>query len=284
MHRPEFPFARPQPGAAIDAELSEALLSCSRHSLPALRRIHELMAPRLLAELLQMLGERKLAETALVDCFVTIWQQAGDFNPQRNQPRPWVLSIARYHAVDRMRETQVGTPEEVDHALCFLHIALHEEGVPPEQDLLHLAWRSGRSPAEIARALQRPPRRVQQEIRRSLVLMAESLRDKPQDMALGYAAAAHALGTLSPRARRRFRALLMRDIAARRAWQQWEQRLSTLTPDIPTVRPPDNAWGAIEKRVDPKTPARARAQVRWLLAAVVIAAIALVLVWRKVRP
>jgi DNA-directed RNA polymerase specialized sigma24 family protein len=284
MHRPEFPFARPQPGAAIDAELGEALLSCARHSLPALRRIHELMAPRLLAELLQMLGERKLAETALVDCFVTIWHQAGNFNPQRNQPRPWLLSMARHHAVDRMRETQAGTPEEVDHALCFLRIALHEEDVPPEQDLLHLAWRSGRSPAEIARALQRPPRRVQQEIRRSLVLMSENLGDKPQNRALDYVAAAYALGTLGLRARRRFKAMVMRDIAARRAWQQWEQRLSTLTPDIPTVRPPDNAWGAIEKRVHPKTPVRTRSQLRWLLAAVVIAAIALMLVWRKVGP
>jgi DNA-directed RNA polymerase specialized sigma24 family protein len=284
MHRPEFPFARPQPGAAIDAELGEALLGCARHSLPALRRIHELMAPRLLAELLQMLGERRLAEAALVDCFTAIWQQAGSFNPQRNQPRAWLLSLARHHAVDLMRETQVGTPEEVDHALCFLRNALHEEGVPAEQDLLHLAWRSGRSPAEIAHALQCPPRRVQQEIRRSLVLMAESLRDKPQIRALDYVAAAHALGTSSPRVRRRFKAMLMRDIAARRAWQQWEQRLSTLTPDIPTVRPPDNAWGAVEKRVDPKTAARTGSQLRWLLAAAAVAAIALVMVWRKVGP
>jgi DNA-directed RNA polymerase specialized sigma24 family protein len=283
MQRPEFPFARPQPGATIDAELGEALRGCAGHSLPALRRIHELMAPRLLAELLQMLGERKLAETALVDCFVAIWQQAGNFNPQRNQPRAWLLSIARHHAVDLLRETQVGTSEEVDHALCFLRSALHEEGVPPEQDLLHLAWRSGRSPAEIARALRRPPRRVQQEIRRSLVLMSESLGDKPQNRTLDYVAAAYALGTLGLRTRRRFKALLMRDIAARRAWQQWEQRLSTLTPDIPTVRPPDNAWRAIEKRVDPKTPPRTRSPMRWLLAAVVIAAIALVLAWRKVR-
>jgi DNA-directed RNA polymerase specialized sigma24 family protein len=284
MHRPEFPFARPQPGAAIDAELGEALLGCAKHGLPALRRIHELMAPRLLAELLQMLGERKLAEAALVDCFTAIWQQAGSFNPQRNQPRAWLLSLARHHAVNLMRETQVGTPEEVDHALCFLRTALHEEGVPAEQDLLHLAWRSGRSPAEIARALQRPLRRVQQEIRRSLVLMAESRSDKPQNRALDCVAAAHALGTSSPRVRRRFNAMLMRDIAARRAWQHWEQRLSTLTPDIPTVRPPDNAWGAVEKRVDPKTPARAGSQLRWLLAAVAVAAIALVMVWRKVGP
>ena len=172
MQQPEFPFARPQPGAAMDAELGEALRDCAAHSLPALRRIYELMAPRMLAELLQMLGDPAQAEAALVDCFVSIWNSASAFNPERSQPRAWLLSIARHHAMDLLRETPAGTHEEVDSALCFLHEALQDEGVPPEQRLLHLAWRSGRSPAEIARALQWPRRRVQQEIRNGLAFMA----------------------------------------------------------------------------------------------------------------
>ena len=107
---------------------------------------------------------------------------------------------------------------------------------------------------------------------------------KLQGRALDHVAAAYALGTLNLRARRRFEALLLQDITARRAWQQWEARLSALTPDIPPVRPPDHAWAAIEKRVDPKPAPRARSQIRWLLVAAVVAAITLVMVWRKVRP
>lgn len=168
MNRPEFPFARLLADSATDAELNEALRACARHSVAGLQRLHDLMAPRLLAELLQMLGDRKLAEAALVDCFVAIWNEAVNFNPQRSSPRTWLLSIARHHAMDLMCGTGAGTADEVDSALCFLHAMLHEEGAPEEQRILQLAWRSGRSPAEIARALKLPLRRVQQQIRSSL--------------------------------------------------------------------------------------------------------------------
>jgi RNA polymerase sigma-70 factor, ECF subfamily len=174
MDRSEFLFARTLAGKALEAELEEALRDCARRDLPALRRIHDLTAPRLLAELLQILGDRKLGEAALVDCFVAIWQQAGSFSPQRSQPRAWLLSIARHHAIDMLRETPAQAPEEVDSSLCFLHAGLHYENVPPEQRLLQLAWRSGRSPAEIARALQLPVSRVQQEIRQGLAAMGEA--------------------------------------------------------------------------------------------------------------
>jgi anti-sigma-K factor RskA len=106
---------------------------------------------------------------------------------------------------------------------------------------------------------------------------------KLQGRALEQMAGAYALGTLSSRARRRFESLLLQDIHIRRTWQQWEQRLSEFTVDIPTVRPPDRAWAVIEKRLDQKPPRRAKPPLRWLLATALIAGIA-VLVWWKVRP
>lgn len=108
---------------------------------------------------------------------------------------------------------------------------------------------------------------------------------KLQGRTLEQVAGAYALGTLSPRARRRFETHLSHDITVRRAWQQWEARLSTLTPDIPTVRPPDRMWESIEKRlIQKKSPALARSRLVWLLAAALVAGIAFVMVWRKVRP
>lgn len=105
-----------------------------------------------------------------------------------------------------------------------------------------------------------------------------------QGRALEQVAGAYALGTLSPRTRRRFESLLLRDIRIRRTWQQWEERLSEFTADIPPVRPPDRAWASIEKRLEQKPPARAKSQLRWLVATALMVAIALVLVWTKVRP
>jgi DNA-directed RNA polymerase specialized sigma24 family protein len=279
MNRAQFPFATP-PAAAADAELGLALRACARHSLPALRRIHELTAPRLLAQLLQVLGDRKAADAALVDCFVHIWHEAADFNPQRSQPRTWLQSIARHHAVDLLRASPEEATDDVDSALSFMHVGLHYEGGPPEQRLLELAWRSGRSAQEIARALNLPVRGVRQEIRSAL----QAMQPEPpalQRRALEHVAGAYALGTLNPRARRRFRSLMLQDIEIRRSWQQWEQRLSALTPDLPPVRPPDKAWTAIEHRLAHRPPRAAPR--RWLLGCVLVVGIALALVWLKVR-
>jgi len=107
---------------------------------------------------------------------------------------------------------------------------------------------------------------------------------KPEGRALDQLAAAYALGALSPAATRRFEALLQRDIDVRRAWQRWEQHLSALTPDIPTVRPPDDGWTRIETRLRQKTAPRAKSSpLRWLLAAALIAGAAFVAMWWAVR-
>jgi DNA-directed RNA polymerase specialized sigma24 family protein len=172
MNRSEFPFARPL-ADVTDAELREALRACAGRSLEGLRRLHDLMASCLLAQLLQMLDDRRVAEAALMDCFVAIWNEAVNFNPQRSPPRAWLLSIARHRAMDLMRDAPEDATDEVDSALCFLDQVLHEEGAPEQQRLLQLAWRSGRSPAEIARALQLPLRRVRQEIRSGLDALSQ---------------------------------------------------------------------------------------------------------------
>jgi anti-sigma-K factor RskA len=106
---------------------------------------------------------------------------------------------------------------------------------------------------------------------------------KLQGRTLEQVAAAYALGTLSRGACRRFESLLMRDITARRAWQQWEERLSRLTPDIPPVRPPDNGWPTIEKHLEQRPSPRGRARIPWLLAAALVVGVAFVLVWTKIR-
>ena len=94
-------------------------------------------------------------------------------------------------------------------------------------------------------------------------------------------AGAYALGTLSGRARRRFQRMLERDIELRHAWQAWEERLAHLAPDMPAVRPPDSAWSRIEQQLE-QVPARTKSP-RWNLLIVIFAAVALLVLWLKVR-
>jgi anti-sigma-K factor RskA len=104
-----------------------------------------------------------------------------------------------------------------------------------------------------------------------------------QGQALQQVAGAYALGSLGPRTRRRFEALLARDLMARRAWQQWEERLSALAQDLPPVRPPDKAWQSIERRIGPRRQSRAWTRRGALIAALLLA-VAVALVWRTSSP
>ncbi len=171
MSAAEFPFPVSTDVTATDAMLVEALRECTRRSVPALQRVYDLTAPRLLGELVQRLGDRQAAEIALEDCYVQIWRQAGSFSPERCRPGTWLLSIARQHAIG-LREQQPVPPEEVDATLLLADAALAEQGGATEElRILRLAYASGRSTTEMARALGLPVQRIREGIRHALQSM-----------------------------------------------------------------------------------------------------------------
>lgn len=61
-------------------------------------------------------------------------------------------------------------------------------------------------------------------------------------------AAEYVLGTLSPRARRRFQAKLRENPQLRLAVTDWEKRLTPMADAIPEVEPPARVWQAIQAR------------------------------------
>jgi anti-sigma-K factor RskA len=65
-------------------------------------------------------------------------------------------------------------------------------------------------------------------------------------------AAEYVLGTLSGRARERFRRLLKYDAGLRRSVAEWEARLAPLAETTPEVSPPARVWRAIEARIRPQ--------------------------------
>ncbi len=61
-------------------------------------------------------------------------------------------------------------------------------------------------------------------------------------------AAEYVLGTMSARVRRRFQAIQRTSLAAQRAVQDWERRLSPLAQSVPPAQPRATTWQAIERR------------------------------------
>lgn len=92
-----------QSASEFDEELLRLLARCAAADAGALQRLYELVSPILFACLTRILRRRALAEEALQDVFVSIWQRASQFSAGRGRPMAWMVSIARYRAIDLLR-------------------------------------------------------------------------------------------------------------------------------------------------------------------------------------
>ena len=91
------------PRPQIPTGASELLDRCAAADSAALQRLYELPRRCCLRCLTRILRRRALAEEALQDVFVSIWQRAGQFRASRGRPMAWMMSIARYRAIDLLR-------------------------------------------------------------------------------------------------------------------------------------------------------------------------------------
>jgi DNA-directed RNA polymerase specialized sigma24 family protein len=175
MESATFPFTRAD-AAISDAALIEAIRACARRSQTALRQIYDASAPQLLAQLVQMLGDREQAEAALHDCLLRVWQEAAWYRADLCAPRVWLRAVARRVAIERLHATPAQPLDEEGAAQLRLVDAAGDPaagaartGLNEEQArCLHLAYASGRSPADIAGVLELPVASVRRLIRGAL--------------------------------------------------------------------------------------------------------------------
>lgn len=177
--------AREGRGEASSAELEGLLARCALKDRSAFEALYARVAPTLLAVLMQMLRRRDLAEDVLQDVFVKVWQQASQFDAIRGRPLAWLISIARYRAIDVQRSSRpmlvLGEPElELEPQLQVAGPAEGGAGVrnallrcleliaAPQRRCLMLAYAEGLTHEEIARALGEPLGTVKSWVRRSL--------------------------------------------------------------------------------------------------------------------
>ncbi len=74
---------------------------------------------------LQMLQQdRAAAEEATLDVFVSVWQHAGSYRPERAKVSTWLTSMARHRCIDRLRTLRV-RPE--GHAVGWEDLAATDE-------------------------------------------------------------------------------------------------------------------------------------------------------------
>jgi RNA polymerase sigma-70 factor, ECF subfamily len=175
------------------AELEALLARCAAGDRSALETLYARVAPLLLAVLVRMLRRRDLAEDALQDVFVSVWQRARQFDPIRGRPLAWLISMARYRAIDLQRaarpavalsevsalegEPQSEAPTDAIEMLgsgALLRRCL-EQIAPPQRRCLMLAYQDGLTHTEIARAVNEPLGTVKSWVRRSLLALRRCL-------------------------------------------------------------------------------------------------------------
>lgn len=90
-------------GAQAEAELARLIEAVAHGDRMALRGLYTATAPKLLGIILRILRDRGVAEDALQEVFVRVWQRAGSYDPRAGAPLPWLATIARNRAIDLVR-------------------------------------------------------------------------------------------------------------------------------------------------------------------------------------
>jgi RNA polymerase sigma-70 factor, ECF subfamily len=175
-------------------ELAQLLQRCAAQDAAAFRSLYDKTSPILFARLLRMLRRRSVAEEVLQDVYVRIWQRAAQFEAHRGRPLAWMVTIARYCAIDLMRRERMtfvpgdsldeiadeSAPEDggMEKPNNFDHcIGLLNENT---RKCLTLAFVEGRSHDEIARVTANPLGSVKSWIRRGLMSLKECLSAERQ--------------------------------------------------------------------------------------------------------
>ena len=178
-----------------DAGQVEALLArCALRDSKALNELYRLVAPQLMGVLMKLLRRRAVAEEALQDVMVRVWQRAGQFEAYRGRGMAWLVSVARNRAIDMLRsqreyltmdESQVNEiPDEsggddlemssTDRMRAALDRCLG--GLSDEQqNCIRLAYVNGYSHDEIARSVGSPLGTVKSWVRRGLTSLKRCL-------------------------------------------------------------------------------------------------------------
>jgi len=177
-----------------EIELAQLLQKCAAQDTAAFRTLYDKTSPILFARLLRMLRRRSVAEEVLQDVYVRIWQRAVQFEAHRGRALAWMVTIARYCAIDLMRRERMTLVSDDSLAEIADESAQEVAGIEKPNNFdfcigqlndntrqcLTLAFVEGRSHDEIARLTTNPLGSVKSWIRRGLLALKQCLSTERQ--------------------------------------------------------------------------------------------------------
>jgi RNA polymerase sigma-70 factor (ECF subfamily) len=175
----------------IGASDSKLIAQVVQGNERAFLAIYERYASRVHGLTLHILGDPMLAEEATQDTFLKLWNRARQYLTEQGPLLPWLLTIARRVALDRLRLearrpmlSDAHDPEDVWQilpdsesiseearwrSLYFAVQALH----PDQRTVINLAYYQGLSQSEIADVLGWPLGTVKTRLRAAMEKLRE---------------------------------------------------------------------------------------------------------------
>lgn len=170
---------------AAPPELERLLAGTAAGNRDSFRLLYLASKAKLFGIVLRITRRADFAEEVLQEVFLTIWQRAGDFQPEKGAAMTWMATVARHRAIDRMRQQRPEAAldeaaEQPDSAPSPLAAALAsaerralrrclETLEDSQRRGILLAYHDGLTHEDIARRLAVPLGTVKSWIRRGLL-------------------------------------------------------------------------------------------------------------------
>ena len=174
-------------------DMADILGEIAAGKVEAFRRLYDIEASRMLGISIRILKRRALAEEAVHDAFLSIWNHAASYSPQLGSARGWVHTIVRNRALNILRgeartdltdqiesfdvASDEENPEQLTSRLSDAKALKHclERLEPTPRHAVILAYVQGLTHGEIAERLGVPLGTIKSRIRRSLIALKECL-------------------------------------------------------------------------------------------------------------
>lgn len=101
-----------------DDPIATLLFRIAAQDRAAFRDIYSASSSKLMGVLLRILGNRAEAEDALQEVYTRVWLRAARFDADKGRGMTWLITIARNHAIDRLRSRAVQSNNDDGEAVA----------------------------------------------------------------------------------------------------------------------------------------------------------------------
>lgn len=240
---------------AILPSLDPALQRCAKKETSGLEQIYRQIAPSIKALAQHVLNDEPLAQQALHDSMVMVWQHASHFNPAHGSAYAWIFSIFRYRLQALQRQSTLNQSDRIIVAKGWLKEAgsclnyfepslralLNEENA----QFIALAYCKGLNSTEIESVMNTRANTVLENLNTTLNQLPSAPPSSNQ--ADNASIAFYVLGLLNGNQAKAAQSAIAEDDNALKQALYWEGLFFQLTRALAANAPDEHVWEKIQK-------------------------------------